>query len=88
MLKTLFVLEIFTFLSSLFGYVEKWLDKKAMVNLKTCGVHTAQQIITIRILPNISGSKGNERIRFGQLMEYNKRKNFSSKIMLKMWQGD
>ena len=32
--KALFVLEIFTFLSQLFGYVEKRLDKKAMVDFK------------------------------------------------------
>ena len=34
MLKALFVLEIFTFLSSLFGYVEKALDMKQMVDFK------------------------------------------------------
>ena len=34
MLKALFVLGIFTFLSGVFGYVEKRLDKKAMVNYK------------------------------------------------------
>ena len=34
MLKAPFVLEIFKFFSLLFGYVEKWLDKKAMVNFK------------------------------------------------------
>ena len=34
MLKARFVLEIFTFLFLLFGYVEKRLDKKAMVNFK------------------------------------------------------
>ena len=34
MLKPLFVLEIFTFLSWFFGYVEKWLDKKAIANYK------------------------------------------------------
>ena len=54
MLKALFVLEIFTFLSCLFGYVEKWLDKKAMVNFKiydftdwtrnNCNTHIAQYI--------------------------------------------
>ena len=34
-LKALFILEIFTFLRYLlFGYVEKRLDKKAMVNFK------------------------------------------------------
>ena len=34
MLKTLSVLETFTFLLWLFGYLEKRLDKKAYVNLK------------------------------------------------------
>ena len=32
--KALFVLEIFTFLSRLFGYVEKRLNKKAKVTFK------------------------------------------------------
>ena len=34
MLKVIFVLEILSFLSWRFGYVEKQLDKKAMVNFK------------------------------------------------------
>ena len=34
MLKSLFVLEVFAFLPNLFGYVEKRLDIKAMINLK------------------------------------------------------
>ena len=34
MLKALFVLEIFTILSRLFGYVEKSLDKKGKANFK------------------------------------------------------
>ena len=34
MLKAYSVLEIFTFLYRIFGYVEKQLDKKAVVNLK------------------------------------------------------
>ena len=34
MLKTLFFRKIFTFLSRLFDYVEKRLDKKDMVNFK------------------------------------------------------
>ena len=33
-LKALFILQIFTFLSWLFGYVEKRLDKKAKVNFE------------------------------------------------------
>ena len=34
MLKVLFVYEMFTFLTWLFGYVEKRFDKKAMFNFK------------------------------------------------------
>ena len=34
MLKTLFVLEIFTFLSRLVSYTEKQIDKKVMVTFK------------------------------------------------------
>ena len=34
MVKALFDLEIFRFLSWLFGYVEKALNKKAMVNFR------------------------------------------------------
>ena len=30
-----------------------------------------QQTITIHILPNISRRKGNQRMKFGQLIEYN-----------------
>ena len=46
-----------------------------------------QQTITMHTLPNISRSKGSKTMKFGQLMEYNK-KYFSSKIMQKMRQGD
>ena len=52
MLRALFVLDIFTFLSLNFGYVEKRLDKKAMVDFKiydvtdwkanNCNTHIAQ----------------------------------------------
>ena len=38
MLKALFVLEIFTFLSSVFGYVGKRLHKKTMINFKIYGL--------------------------------------------------
>ena len=31
------------------------------------------QTVAIRIFPSISQSKGNETIKFGQLIEYNKR---------------
>ena len=41
MLKAIFVLDIFTFLSSLFGYVEKRLDQKAKVNFR---IHDATDL--------------------------------------------
>ena len=38
------------------------------------------QTIAIHILPNISQSKGNQTMKFGQLKEYNKRKIFIQKV--------
>ena len=35
-----------------------------------------KQTIAIHILPNISRSKGNETMKFGQLIEYNMRMTF------------
>ena len=52
MLKALFVLEVITFLSWLFGYVEKWLDNKTNKLIsKFITTQTGQQIIKIHILP-------------------------------------
>ena len=50
-LKTLFVLVIFTFLSYLFGYVLKRLDKKAKVNFNIYDVAdwTTNKIHTLPI---------------------------------------
>ena len=68
MLKALFVLEIFNFLSWLFGYVRRRLDKKLRLISKFLTSKTGQQII-IRYLTwsNISRSKGNRAMKFGQL---------------------
>ena len=38
-----------------------------------------KEIITMHILPNTSRSKGNERMKFGQLIGYNKRNIFLQK---------
>ena len=46
------------------------------------------QTIAIHILPNISQSKGNQTMKFGQLIEYNKRNFFLKNIIQKMRQGD
>ena len=43
-----------------------------------------QLIITKRILPNIPRTKGNQRKKFGQLIEYNMRNTYFWKIIHKM----
>ena len=42
--------------------------------------HPGLQTITIHILPKISQSKGNQTMKFGQLIEYNKRVIFLQKL--------
>ena len=41
------------------------------------------QTIVIHMLTNISQSKGNQNVRFGQLIEYNKRNIFLQKLCRK-----
>ena len=77
-LKALFVLKIFKFLSWLFFIMqENGLIRKLSLISKFMTSQTGQHIITIHILPNISRSKDNQPIKFGQLIEYNMRNNFS-----------
>ena len=45
-----------------------------------------KETITIHILPNVSPGKKNQTMKFGQLIEYNYRNIFSSKIIQKMRQ--
>ena len=40
---------------------------------------TEQQIIAIQILPNVSRSKDNQAIKFGQLIKYSMRNTFLQK---------
>ena len=74
------VLEVFKFLSWLFGYVENSLLRKLWLISKFMTSQTGQQIITMHISPNISRSKGNQTMEFGQLREYSKRN-----IILEKW---
>ena len=57
MVKVLFVLEVFAFLSRFFGHVEKRLDKKAKVNFKFYDVTDWTVNNYNIILPNISRSR-------------------------------
>ena len=38
------------------------------------------QTVAVHILPNISQSKGSQKIKFGQLIEYNKRNILHQKL--------
>ena len=71
-----FVLKIFKFLSRLFGHVGKtaWLENSLISNFMTS--QPGLQTIAIEILPNISQSEGNQTMKSGQLIEYNKRNYF------------
>ena len=60
-----------------FGYVEKWLDLKDKVNFKIFDV--TDRKIYIYILPSISRSKGNQTMKFGQLMQNKMQNNFFRK---------
>ena len=42
-----------------------------------------QQTIEIHILPNISGSKSNQTLKLGQLIDYTKKKIFLQKLCRK-----
>ena len=76
-LKALFVLNLFECLSWLFGHVEKKdLIRKIRLISKFMTSQTGSQTNTIHILPNISRSKGNETMKFDQVIVYRNRKVF------------
>ena len=80
-LKALFVLKIFKFMVML----KKRLDQKDEINFK---IHDVTNWIinncnTYVILANISKSKGNKTMKFGQLIEYNMRNIFVEKSYTK-----
>ena len=83
MWRALFVLEVFTFLSCLFGYVEKRLEKKLRLISQFMTSLTGQQIIKIHIFPNISTSKDNQTMKVGHLIEYKMRNIFLEKWFTK-----
>ena len=78
-LKALFVLKIFKFLSWLFGHVKNGLIRKIRLISKLMTAQPGKQTIAISISPNILVSKGNQIIKFGQVIEYIMRKNFLEK---------
>ena len=66
-------------MSWLFGHVEKRLDWKAKVSIKTYDVTIEKQTIVMHILSNIPRRKGNQKMKFRQLIDYKIRNNFLEK---------
>ena len=71
-IKTLFVLKVFKFLSWLGLVIYKnGLIRKARLISKFMTSQTGSQTIVIHMLPNIARSKGNQTIKFDQLIGRN-----------------
>ena len=87
-LKALFVFGIFTFyityyfiIIQIFTYLHFnfLVMQKNGLTRKLSLIVTGQKVTKIQILPNISRSKGNQAMKFGHLIDYNKRKKFREK---------
>ena len=84
-LKALFFLKIFKFLSCLFGPVEKNSSiRETRLVSKSMTSQPGQQTIAIHTLPNISRSKGNQTMKFNQLIEHNMR-NHTQNVLEKLF---
>ena len=59
---------------------ENDLIRKTRLTKKFMTSQPSQQTIVIHILTNISQSKGKQTMKFGQLIEYNKRNIFLQKL--------
>ena len=81
--EALSVLKRFKFLSLLFGHVLNGLIKKIGLISSFMTSEPGSQTIVIHILPNISRSEGNQTMKFGQLIEENKRSIFLGKSFTK-----
>ena len=84
-LKALFAPRIFNFLSWICGHAEKQLDEKDFKILisKFMTSQTRKQTIAIHALLGSSGNKGNQTMKFNQLIEYTMRKIFLEKLYWK-----
>ena len=81
--KSLFHSSDIYVISWLFGYVENGLMRKLQIISKFMTSQTEQQIITIHIFHNISGSNGKHRMKFDQLIKYNLRNIVLEKLYTK-----
>ena len=78
-LKSLSVFKIFKFLSWLFRHVEKWLDWKYKFNFLSYDVTKREANKCKTHIVQYLTKKSNQKMKFGQLMEYNMRYIFLEK---------
>ena len=83
MLKVFFVLEIFTFCPGFLVMQKNGVIRKLRLICISIQSQPGQQLIEIKILLDISKSKGNQTIKFVQLIEYNMRNAFLGKSCTK-----
>ena len=76
-LQALFVIQIIEFFDFLVKQKNGLIRKLTISRFMTS--QTGQQIILIPILPNISRNKGDQAMKFGQLIECNMRNIFIEK---------
>ena len=84
-LKALCILKVFKFLSWLFGLVEKnCLIGDIRLIAKFMALQDGQQTVAIhRLFPNISRIQGNQTLKLGHLIKYNKINSFLQKLCRK-----
>ena len=83
-LKAVFVLNTFNFYQNFCSCRKTSLIRKITLISKFMTPQPGQQTITIHILPNISRSKSNPTMKFGNLIEYNKRNVYVQKLCQNM----
>ena len=75
--------DISVFVTTFWSCSENGLIRKISLTSKFMASQASLQTIAIHILLNISQSKGNQTMKFGQLIEYNKRNIFLQKLCRK-----
>ena len=72
---------IYFILKALFVFkIPKFLSRKIRLTSEFVMSRPVLQTIATHILLNISRNKGNQTMKLGQLIEYNKRNNFLQKL--------
>ena len=72
--------DIYVFVMAFWSCRKNGLIRKIRLTSKFMASQPDLQTISIQILPNVSPSKGNQNIKFGQLIEYNKGNIFLQKF--------